>query len=403
MAEYLEDPYQCHLNVTFNYLIYLLVINVTLIFVPTVCLAFLYTYIIVKLRKHSKLFTDKFISPSSTSNVDGLRLNFKQPICYYFDKNSKQLVRHYPEEQSQMKNNSTNSQHHSDESSTGSVAKCKRASCPANPTIRVTNGQHTASRVSRNNTFNTVTLNGGNHNRNGNKKYSPNHHCAFKKNRTSKSCVLCFSTLTNKIECKCKITKAGLPFCCLNRRDSSNIGSGIQSINGGFGDVGSLSQASHRLTNGDLSRLSSPADLMSHSKSITNKYQIVGQERRPTQYSLRRELTRSKLKFTIVISMVTLAFFCCQLPVRIFISWSYLTQYFMIQPEHEEQPVKENLLFIDICLNTTKLIYFFHAISNPIIYNILSRKIRKVILSLTTFKKTRLFQFSFKMPNRVVN
>lgn len=103
-------------------------------------------------------------------------------------------------------------------------------------------------------------------------------------------------------------------------------------------------------------------------------------------------LNTSKFNFTIVISFVTLAFFCCQLPCRIFLFWSYLTHYFAPPPlinSNGEEPiaVKNDLFMINLIANLTKFIYFLHCISNPIIYNLLSIKFRKAFLSMTTFNK----------------
>jgi len=113
-------------------------------------------------------------------------------------------------------------------------------------------------------------------------------------------------------------------------------------------------------------------------------------------------LNTSKFNFTIVISFVTLAFFCCQLPCRIFLLWSYLKHYFappLIQiTENGEEPitVKNDLFYINLISNLSTLIYFLHCISNPIIYNILSIKFRKAFLSMTTFNKTNDCRLSFK-------
>lgn len=56
MAEYTEHPDQCQLQMTKGHIIYVCVLNIMLIFVPTIGLAFLYIYIIIKLKDHYKLF-----------------------------------------------------------------------------------------------------------------------------------------------------------------------------------------------------------------------------------------------------------------------------------------------------------------------------------------------------------
>lgn len=116
-----------------------------------------------------------------------------------------------------------------------------------------------------------------------------------------------------------------------------------------------------------------------------------------------QNLNTSKFNFTIVISFVTLAFFCCQLPCRIFLLWSYLKHYFappLMDAETSGASVieKENdLFYINLISHLSTFIYFLHCISNPIIYNILSIKFRKAFLSMTTFNKSNECRISFKV------
>lgn len=71
----------------------------------------------------------------------------------------------------------------------------------------------------------------------------------------------------------------------------------------------------------------------------------------------------------MVLLLVTLLFYCCLLPLRIFLLWAYVNNFL-------ETMVKD-INLINAIANTVKVIYFLHCISNPIIYNILSTKFRK--------------------------
>lgn len=98
-----------------------------------------------------------------------------------------------------------------------------------------------------------------------------------------------------------------------------------------------------------------------------------------------------KLKFTIVNSMVTLAFFCCLLPAKIFLFWSYILHYFFPVPMHDDTVVRDDDLYtINLISYCTSLIYFFHCISNPIIYNISSAKFRSAFFGLGKLKPVRI-------------
>jgi hypothetical protein len=97
---------------------------------------------------------------------------------------------------------------------------------------------------------------------------------------------------------------------------------------------------------------------------------------------------RGKIKLTLIISLITLAFFCCHLPVRIFLCWAYLLHY--IEPFHLSETQNElveesklnNINFINLISHLTTLVYFLHTISNPIIYNVASIKFRKAFMKL---------------------
>ncbi|RNA13787.1 hypothetical protein BpHYR1_018834 [Brachionus plicatilis] len=73
MTEYSSVVEQCWLNLSKIKLLYVFIFNVLFIFLPTICLAFLYIYIIINLRKHNQFF-------SSSSRQNGLRIHSKNSI-----------------------------------------------------------------------------------------------------------------------------------------------------------------------------------------------------------------------------------------------------------------------------------------------------------------------------------
>jgi hypothetical protein len=95
---------------------------------------------------------------------------------------------------------------------------------------------------------------------------------------------------------------------------------------------------------------------------------------------------KNKLSSTIKISLVTIFFFFCQLPIRVFICWLYYSTYFLVFQKFDH----ENFKLIDQISNVATLVYFLHCISNPIIYNILSYKFRTAFLSFLKAQKLKL-------------
>ena len=105
-------------------------------------------------------------------------------------------------------------------------------------------------------------------------------------------------------------------------------------------------------------------------------------------YSKSRKSVINKRKLTITLCLISIAFFFCQLPIRCF-------QIFNIFYEFESLGVEEHdyirFKIINIIFLFTKLLYFLHGMSNPIIYNLMSTKFRKafkkVIFCRTVFNR----------------
>lgn len=158
--------------------------------------------------------------------------------------------------------------------------------------------------------------------------------------KRSRSCSFCFSGSKNNYECRC--TKSQEIFLKnSNSSKSFTMGKPTNSKNLGFGKI----------------------------KRLKPRYSAY-----------------NKINFTVVISLITLIFFCCQLPIRIFILWSNFKQFYS-PPMFINNLASNDINLINIISNLTTSIYFFHCISNPIIYNLLSAKFRRAFLTLGISKK----------------
>lgn len=99
--------------------------------------------------------------------------------------------------------------------------------------------------------------------------------------------------------------------------------------------------------------------------------------------------SNKKSKITIIISITTILFYCCQLPVRIFLSWSYFRDYaYRTNLNLKQYSVFDvNSHTINHVSKAVTIIYFLQCISNPIIYNLLSSRFRKTFSSFSDYKK----------------
>ena len=124
---------------------------------------------------------------------------------------------------------------------------------------------------------------------------------------------------------------------------------------------------------------------MKNNKENGNSASFTSQQskyhRKSTIFIIKSTKKKKNLKFIII---ATIVFFCCQIPVRLFLCWSYMVHHFfpIILENNSETEVDESYIFlINLISQITSLIYFLHCISNSIIYNILSAKFRKAFLN----------------------
>ena len=287
MVEYTVLPAQCQLNLDLRSLIYVVSLNIVVIFIPTLCLTILYIYMIIKLHRHFITFAEG----ENPSDNNKMRKNSKRKLNINF-KESNDIN---PLDNTKRKQ--------------GLLTKDFLFNEPA--FIRNTKNSHpiaieSLEEKSASMKNSLADLNGD--------------------SRTNQKSTL--NALDTNLNKKC------------SKKEKPNGGS-------------------HRKT--------------SNSNSTFNS----------------KKMNKKKMNFTIFISLITLIFFCCQLPLRIFLTWSYFKSYYSFSMTEESEIETESELhiyIINMISYGTTLIYFLHCISNPIIYNILSIRFRKAFISLTKFK-----------------
>ena len=100
-----------------------------------------------------------------------------------------------------------------------------------------------------------------------------------------------------------------------------------------------------------------------------------------TPKNIKKNLYNNNRRFTITISIVSVVFYCCQLPTRFFLCWSYANDRIEIIYANIDSQSLESFSSFSILSHTFNFIYFLHCVSNPIIYNLLSSKFRKEFIS----------------------
>jgi hypothetical protein len=349
VPEYYYHPEypQCYLNFKPSHTIYVTCLYVLLIFAPVVGLSFLYIYIVVKLRIHYNMFKE------TNTNVPLANIDPSAPPTPMTPSNNQQnqLRIHY--KTSYRPGNSFTS--------------------PPTPSP----GSRPVSKSVSNASFRYYksASNGSSSDLKDNKRRA--------KSKTS---------LLGRKKSGHHTNQAGVtkPFLEPNGHSRFNDRASLNSLvamtpETGRGNRRTLSVRSADLTN----RLQRPM-------SIT------------TATSERSALSR-KINHTIMILMVAIMFFLCQMPMRIFLLWSYYSssQQPHINMEHESNDTLfealnitvynrtagndiinvESYFYITLTAHCTTIIYFLHCVSNPIIYNFVSIKFRKAFISLSGFRQ----------------
>jgi hypothetical protein len=77
-----------------------------------------------------------------------------------------------------------------------------------------------------------------------------------------------------------------------------------------------------------------------------------------------------KFQMTKTICFVTLAFFFCQLPIKLFLLFNLFFESNTIKPDHLSFKIINTIFLV------SKLLFYLHGISNPIIYNVMSKSFK---------------------------
>lgn len=102
--------------------------------------------------------------------------------------------------------------------------------------------------------------------------------------------------------------------------------------------------------------------------------------------------SHSTTNHVMILLLITVLFYFCQLPLRIFLIWSYINNYLLAEmPDmyFQEKFISEQYIdLVNFISNSVKVIYFLHCISNPIIYNIMSSRFRTAFFRSSPLKKS---------------
>lgn len=86
--------------------------------------------------------------------------------------------------------------------------------------------------------------------------------------------------------------------------------------------------------------------------------------------SFRANRFMAKRKQTTTICLISLAFFFCQIPVRLFQIFNTFYEFESSNSDYDVYKFK----ILNIIFLSSKLLYYLHGMSNPIIYNLMSTK-----------------------------
>lgn len=96
----------------------------------------------------------------------------------------------------------------------------------------------------------------------------------------------------------------------------------------------------------------------------------------------------AKRKQTITLCLISLAFFFCQIPIRLF----QIFNTFYVFPETDEDK-HTKFKYLNALFLVSKMLYFLHGTSNPIIYNLMSTKFSKSFKSVIFCKSFKLCKY----------
>ena len=398
-AEYTENRL-CQLNMNIKFLAYIILLYGSIIFIPTILLSFLYIYIIVQLHKHgNKLNQDNLTKLQ--------RLYSNNYILNNYSNNREKKNSSSASKKSSQNNNSWSSNYYNKNNNNQNIYN--------NPIKDMPNSMSHLNRIQK------IPI----HNNSTTLRTYDTDQASYHSASFLLCSICCFLNPRKKYKCKFRLNKMNQSHQNINNKNMiTNINrneeleennSFIENNNNNDENLNNINlinnQANLIMNNNNFRNMNISFDLL-------NKISLTNISNNLTLNSHAKRVS-NKINFTIILSIITLIFFLCQLPIRIFLLWSFIwlyrnsNEYDFVMDKTlvslNSSTTSNNYLFsqdssthlTDIISNITTLIFFLHCISNPIIYNLASAKFRKTFLSLTTFKSLKLFKISFRMPDEV--
>ena len=115
-----------------------------------------------------------------------------------------------------------------------------------------------------------------------------------------------------------------------------------------------------------------------HNMSLSES--LYNTEKEKSSSSTYKIKTKRQFKSTAKISILTVLSFWCQVPIRLFTCWSYMSAYSSrLGQNYYESFIGNNYTTIFIYFNISTIVYFLNFVFNCIIYNIFSVEFRKEI------------------------
>ena len=376
VAEYkiFEESFsQCNISLKGKYLIYVICFYVAVILLPVIGLSFLYIYIIVKLRLHYRMFT-KDSRPSS--------MRKRMSTALKLENNSKTTNMDKNNNNNKIDNNNNKKQEN------------KELTCENNFRINYT----TSIKRKKSSSASTLSLPLM-------KKSNCNHYRKKDSDQSSLNNLYhfsCFSFVSSPAE---------------NNNENLLIDTNNSTLSRNCLKAESkrASKNKFRLDFIKQNRLDLRRMSLFSTKSVQQQQiMVLANQRGSVVTSMNKSTIKNKINHTVAVSMVALVFFFCQLPMRAFLLWSYITHTLNDAPAIEIEnsmklnasiiPTNDNLSmetsfeendsrigvesvhFIDFIAYSTTTIYYLHCVSNPIIYNLISIKFRKAFFTLSRFK-----------------
>nr|QVK45674.1 G protein-coupled receptor [Proales similis] len=321
MTDYRTSPSQCLLDMNHTHLLYVIGLNLTFVFVPTAVLAVLYIYIIAKLRRHCKSFR----------SFENCNMSLRSlPVAA-----TPALV------------------------SSPAVKNSESLISPPVPAASSSSSSSSSSGTARSELRRVKFVE------------APNSDEA--KTGRKQTIGFCVRIFNCQFSCLCNQHELSMDESSSQNERKRNT-NGQSRMGKGWTRARAASSGTWttRLYNSD------------RGQSMVVRNEVLKRDIFNNTCGDHNSASTNRVNYTIIISLVTLVFFCCQLPMRAFLMWSYYKHHF---EEVELSLTMDDIRLISFISNLLSLIYFLHCISNPIIYNILSKNFRSAFFRSSLLSK----------------